>query len=113
MGFRMRKSIRLAPGVRLNVSKGGLGVSAGVGGVRYSVHSSGRRTVSARTGIPGVYYQESVGGGRRARPRAAAPVAAPPPRAAKPGSMVLKREGIFRGRFPARRVPWRRAWPSD
>jgi tetratricopeptide (TPR) repeat protein len=92
MGFRMRRSIKLAPGVRLNVSKRGLGVSAGAGGVRYSVHSSGRRTVSARTGIPGVYYQESVSGGIRARPRAAAPVAARPPRAVRPGLFAPKGE---------------------
>jgi tetratricopeptide (TPR) repeat protein len=64
MGFRMRKSIKVAPGVRLNVSKTGVGASVGAGGVRYSAHSSGRRTVSARSGVPGVYYQESVGGGR-------------------------------------------------
>jgi tetratricopeptide (TPR) repeat protein len=92
MGFRMRKSIRLAPGVRLNVSKRGVGMSAGAGGVRYSVHSTGRRTVSARTGVPGVYYQKSVGSGSRARPRAAAPVAAPPPRPVKPGLFAPKGE---------------------
>src|SRR4051794_21013412 len=68
MGFRARKSIRLAPGVRLNLSKRGVGASIGVGGVRHTVHSSGRRTVSARTAVPGLYYQQSVGG--RARPRA-------------------------------------------
>jgi tetratricopeptide (TPR) repeat protein len=60
VGFRARRSIKLAPGVRLNVSKRGIGASVGAGGVRYSVHSSGRRTVSARTGIPGVYYQQSA-----------------------------------------------------
>jgi tetratricopeptide (TPR) repeat protein len=63
MGFRMRKSIRVAPGVRLNVSKTGVGASIGAGGMRYSAHSSGRRTVSARTGVPGVYYQRSVASG--------------------------------------------------
>jgi tetratricopeptide (TPR) repeat protein len=63
MGFRMRKSIKVAPGVRLNLSKTGVGASVGVGGMRYSAHSSGRRTVSARTGVPGVYYQRSVAGG--------------------------------------------------
>jgi tetratricopeptide (TPR) repeat protein len=63
MGFRMRKSIKLAPGVRLNVSKSGVGASAGGRGGRYSVHSSGRRTVSAGGGVvPGVYYQKSVSG---------------------------------------------------
>ena len=65
MGFRMRKSIKLAPGVRLNVSKSGVGASVGGRGGRYSVHSSGRRTVSAGSGIvPGVSYQKSVRGGR-------------------------------------------------
>ena len=73
MGFRMRKSIKVAPGVRLNVSKRGVGASVGAGGVRYSAHSSGRRTVSAQSGIPGVTYQKSVrgsgskGGGSRSR----------------------------------------------
>jgi Protein of unknown function (DUF4236) len=63
MGFRMRKSIKVAPGVRVNVSKGGVGASVGGKGGRASVHSSGRRTVSAGSGvIPGVYYQKSVSG---------------------------------------------------
>jgi Protein of unknown function (DUF4236) len=84
--------IRVAPGVRLNVSRRGVGMSAGAGGVRYSVHSSGRRTVSARTGVPGVYYQKSVSGGRSGGRRAAAPVAAAPPRAAKPGLLAPKGE---------------------
>jgi hypothetical protein len=65
MGFRMRKSMKIAPGVRLNVSKSGVGASVGGRGGRYSVHSSGRRTISAGSGIvPGVYYQKSAAGGR-------------------------------------------------
>jgi len=51
VGFRFRRSIRLGPGVRLNLSKSGVGVSTGIRGLHYSVHSSGRRTLS--TGIPG------------------------------------------------------------
>jgi tetratricopeptide (TPR) repeat protein len=51
MSFRFRKSIKIAKGVRLNVSKSGLGTSFGTKGARYSVHSSGRRTTSV--GIPG------------------------------------------------------------
>src|SRR5436190_6256820 len=63
MGFRMRKSIKVAPGVRVNVSKRGVGASVGGKGGRYSAHSSGRRTVSAGSGVvPGVYYQKSVSG---------------------------------------------------
>ncbi|HZQ64549.1 MAG TPA: DUF4236 domain-containing protein [Gaiellaceae bacterium] len=94
-GFRMRKSIKVAPGVRLNVSKRGVGASVGAGGVRYSVHSSGRRTVSARSGVPGVYYQKSVGGGRSragSRRPAAASQQAAPPTPKKPGLFAPKGE---------------------
>ena len=51
MGLRFRKSISLLPGVRLNISKSGIGVSAGVPGLRGSINSSGRVTGTA--GIPG------------------------------------------------------------
>lgn len=94
VGFRMRKSIKIAPGVRLNVSKSGVGASVGGRGARYSVHSSGRRTVSAGGGVvPGVYYQKSVGGRRsRAKGRAAAPQHMAPPSAKKPGLFAAKGE---------------------
>lgn len=89
MGFRMRKSFKVAPGVRPNVSKSG-GASVGGKGGRYSVHSSGRRTVSAGSGvIPGVYYQQSVGGGRSGRGQAPAQV---PAKAPKPGLFAPKGE---------------------
>lgn len=51
MGFRFRKSIKIAPGVRLNVGKKSTGISFGGKGMRYSINSSGRRTASV--GIPG------------------------------------------------------------
>lgn len=51
MAFRARKSFKIAKGVRLNVSKGGVGMSAGVKGARYSTHSSGRKTTYV--GVPG------------------------------------------------------------
>lgn len=51
MGLRFRKSFKVAPGVRVNVSKSGVGMSFGGRGLRYSVHSSGRRT--STVGIPG------------------------------------------------------------
>jgi hypothetical protein len=56
MGLRFRKSFKIAPGVRMNVGKKGVGISFGGKGLRYTVHSSGRRTTSA--GIPGsgLYY---------------------------------------------------------
>ena len=51
MGLRFRKSIKIAPGVRLNIGKKSVGISAGVKGARVSVNSSGRVTKSV--GIPG------------------------------------------------------------
>jgi tetratricopeptide (TPR) repeat protein len=92
MGFRIRKSIKLAPGVRLNVSKRGLGVSAGVGGARYSVHSSGRRTVSALTGIPGITYRSTSSSGVRRRAAPRQEYAYSPPAAPKPGLFAPKGE---------------------
>jgi hypothetical protein len=58
MTFRYRKSINLGGGVRLNLSKTGVGLSCGVPGLRYSVHSSGRRTRTV--GIPGtgMYWRD-------------------------------------------------------
>lgn len=64
MGLNFRKSIKIAPGIKLNVSKRGIGVSAGVKGARVSVNSKGR--VSKSVGIPGtgVSYRTSskIGG---------------------------------------------------
>ncbi len=51
MGLRFRKSIKIAPGVKLNFGKNSIGVSAGVKGARVSVNSNGRVTKSV--GIPG------------------------------------------------------------
>jgi tetratricopeptide (TPR) repeat protein len=81
----------------MNVSKRGVGASVGAKGARYSAHSSGRRTVSAGSGvIPGVYYQKSVSGkgssgGSRAA-AAAAPAAAAPVAPKKPGMFAPKGE---------------------
>lgn len=64
MGFRFRKSFKIAPGVRLNIGKKSVGISAGVKGARVSVNSSGRKTTTV--GIPGtgLSYQktEKIGG---------------------------------------------------
>jgi Protein of unknown function (DUF4236) len=61
--MRLRRSVKIAPGIRLNVTKTGIGLSAGVRGARYSVHSSGRKTRTI--GIPGtgVSYMSTQGGG--------------------------------------------------
>ena len=67
VGVRFRRSIKLAPGVKLNVTKSGFGVTTGSKVARYSVHSSGRRTVGLGLPGTGTYYQKSsVGGPSRA-----------------------------------------------
>lgn len=56
MGLRFRKSVKIAPGVRLNIGKKSVGVSAGVKGYRKSINSSGRVTTSIGTPVAGVSY---------------------------------------------------------
>lgn len=92
MGFRLRRSLQVAPGVRLNVSRSGLGVSAGVKGARHAVHSSGRRTTMVGNPIFGVGYMDQSTTKSRAR-RSAPPAQAPPPAPPlKPGLFAPKGE---------------------
>lgn len=51
MGFRFRKSVKIAPGVRVNFGKKSSSISFGKKGARYTVSSTGRRT--STFGIPG------------------------------------------------------------
>ncbi|WP_339806766.1 DUF4236 domain-containing protein [uncultured Marinobacter sp.] len=50
MAFRFQRRIKIAPGIRLNVSKRGVGLSAGPRGATMSV---GRRGVYGNVGVPG------------------------------------------------------------
>lgn len=70
MGFRFRKSFKIAPGVRVNVGKKSVGISAGVKGARVSVNSSGRKTTTV--GLPGTglsYSKTEKIGGRKTTTR--------------------------------------------
>lgn len=70
MGFRFRKSFKIAPGVRVNVGKKSIGISAGVKGARVSVNSSGRKTTTI--GLPGTglsYSKTEKIGGRKTTTR--------------------------------------------
>jgi TM2 domain-containing membrane protein YozV len=55
MGFRFRRSKQILPGVRLNASKSGLGLSFGTRGARASIGPRGGR-VSAGLAGTGMYY---------------------------------------------------------
>ena len=66
MGFRFRKSFRVMPGVRLNVSKGGFSTSIGGKGLTANLS---KRGVRATAGLPGtgLSYSKLLGGGRKGK----------------------------------------------
>lgn len=68
--WRFRRSKKILPGVRLNVSRGGPSVSLGTRGARVNV---GRRGVTRTFSLPGtgLYNTRRVSGGRRGRGGAA------------------------------------------
>lgn len=82
MTFYLRKSIKAGP-FRVNLSKSGIGVSAGIPGLRVGV---GPRGSYVRMGAGGIFYSSTSGSGRRS------PSAVPPSPAfgsGSPGDVVL------------------------
>ena len=51
MGFRFQRRIRIAPGVRLNLSKSGIGASVGRTGLRVGMDAKRKKYFSV--GLPG------------------------------------------------------------
>jgi tetratricopeptide (TPR) repeat protein len=96
MGFRISKSVKLGKGVRLSLTKTGIGISAGIPGLRYSAHSSGRRVKTVGLPGTGLYYRKDSnvkGGSSRARStRAPIPTSPTYPKA---GLLAPKAEKIF------------------
>lgn len=91
MGFRFRKSFKIAPGVRLNIGKKSVGISAGVKGARVSVNSSGRKTTTV--GLPGTglsYSKSEKIGGRKNTTRSASSNNAQPIRPDLPPAQPLE-----------------------
>ncbi|WP_025785375.1 DUF4236 domain-containing protein [Sporosarcina sp. D27] len=76
MGFRFQKRIKIAPGVRLNISKSGVSTSLGRRGASITV---GKRGVRANVGIPGtgISYSEQLTSKRSKRPQHSASQVAP------------------------------------
>ena len=70
-GFRLFRRKKLAPGLRLNLSRSGPSLRFGGRGAGITV--GGRRRLRATVGIPGtgIYYTKTASGGRRVRRRAA------------------------------------------
>lgn len=65
MGWSFRKSLSLGGLFRLNLSKGGVGVSVGVKGARVSIDPKGRAAVTVGRG--GLYARKSLGRGARSQ----------------------------------------------
>ena len=61
MGFRFQKRLSILPGVRINLSKGGVSTSLGPRGADVNI---GRNGVTTNAGIPGtgLSYRSKVGG---------------------------------------------------
>ena len=80
MSFRFRRSVRIMPGVRLNLSKSGVSVSVGGPGATLKLSSRGS---AVTLGLPGTGlsypHQLSTPDGRAPRPYVAPPRAVPSP----------------------------------
>lgn len=76
MALRLRKSIKILPGVSLNLSRSGVSASVGPRGAKVSIGTRGAR---ATVGIPGtgVSYSQKLGGPSADECVDAAPAAAP------------------------------------
>lgn len=67
MSLRFRKSIKIAPGVKVNLNKNSISTTVGTKGVHYTANSKGTKTISA--GIPGtgLSYTTKSGKERKAK----------------------------------------------
>jgi Protein of unknown function (DUF4236) len=102
MGYlRARRSIKLGPGVKLNLNKRSMGLTVGGRGAHYSVNTRGTRTKTV--GIPGsgLSYIDRKGGRSTTRKAAPAPrrsnqAAVPAPaKPAHPGLLARHYERAF------------------
>lgn len=96
MGFRVRKSFKIAPGIRMTVTPKSVGLSAGIKGARISANTSGR--VTRTVGIPGsgVSHTKTLSSGAGRGPaatRSSAPTKpVQPPKLPAPGMFAPKWE---------------------
>jgi tetratricopeptide (TPR) repeat protein len=79
MGFRVRKSIKIMPGVRMTFSPSGVSTSVGVRGARITRGANGR--ITRTIGIPGsgISHTETIRSANGSRRRVASQAAIPVP----------------------------------
>lgn len=98
MGFRFRKSFKLMPGVRVNLSKSGISTTVGPRGASVNISKSG---TYLNTGIPGtgISSRSQIGGSRSVpgRPIAQAQAQIPQPASTRTFSfgVTLSAIGLF------------------
>ena len=61
MGFRFQKRIRVAPGLRLNLSKSGVGASVGRTGLRVGIDAKRKKYFSVGLPGTGISYRKQFG----------------------------------------------------
>lgn len=71
MGLRFRKSIKIAPGIKLNLGKKSSSITFGGKGARYTINSKGKRTASV--GIPGTGLSYSASTTKKKKDRKSKP----------------------------------------
>ena len=101
MGFRMSKSIKLAPGVRMTVSKRGVGYSVGGKGYRVTKRAGGRLSHTVSLPGTGLSYDQSLSSTTQgqattrsapSRPRFVPPTQPPAPVPPKPSLFAPRAE---------------------
>ena len=65
MGLKFRKSIKVAPGVKLNLNTNSTSVTIGTKGAHYTVNSNGKKTTSASIPGTGLSYVSTTGGSKK------------------------------------------------
>lgn len=88
MSFRFFRRIRIAPGISLNLSKGGLSVSAGPPGAKFTVGTKGTR---ATIGLPGTGLFYTVSNPLGQAPSGARRATGPVPASRRPSLGFFKR----------------------
>jgi hypothetical protein len=83
MGFRFRRSLKIAPGIRLNFSKRGTSLSLGGRGFTTNISKRGTKTT---VGLPGTGISYSTSSPRKKRSSLREPVISDPP---APGAGAL------------------------
>lgn len=97
MGYlRARRSIKLGPGVKLNLNKRSMGVTVGGRGAHYTVNTRGQRTTTVGVPGTGISYSSRSSTRRSSKARSSSPrTARRSPTAAPARPSPLAHPGIF------------------